>query len=209
MSRDWKDETAGALVAAIPGVGPLAALAVTYLTEKSREELARNQSRALAAAEKVAGLSREELRERIDSDPRLVSLVARVLFEAGVTGQDEVLDALGAALGDALADPSRSDDAELILLGISRIRRSHIELLRLLASHPGSAPEADAPYWNLGNVADLTGVGLDEASRLANDLLGAGFLRGDPAFGTIAYWITEHGKTLLEVLQTLESDDSI
>ena len=123
---DWLDEAAGALVGmTLPIVGPLLQEPAKRLVGSVRAEHARNRDRALRAAVQMSGLTREELAERICTTPKLVPLLTRVLHEVGMTGQVEVLDALGAALGDAIREPSRSDEVELVLIGLESVRKQH------------------------------------------------------------------------------------
>ena len=95
------EDLAGGAIELIPGVGPLLAPLAKRAFKSIREEWARNSSKALRAAERISGMSREELSDRISDDPRLIPLVTRVLYAAGMTGQDTILRALGTALGDA------------------------------------------------------------------------------------------------------------
>ncbi len=98
-------ETVASLVASfVPGLGPLLGPLAARLSQALGEEWQRNTSRSLRAAEKVSGLSREDLAEAIAADPRLVPLLTRVLFQAGMSGSDDKLQALGAGLGWAVAD---------------------------------------------------------------------------------------------------------
>lgn len=95
------------------------------LTRAVVAEQKRNRSRALRAAELMSGLSREDLAETIADNPRLVPLLTRVLYVSAMTGQDEVLAALGAALGAAASDEQRIDEAESMLARVEELRRHH------------------------------------------------------------------------------------
>jgi hypothetical protein len=211
MSERVGAEVAAAVVSGIPIVGPIAGVAVRRLAEASITEIARLQSRSLRAAALVAGVSREELWERINNDPRLVPLVVRVLHEAGMTGQDEVLDALGAALGAAVIQPERSDEVEVILLGIGRVRRPHIRVLRHLEDDKDAYIVDDNGHrtstngrWQARGIAHALGLTGDEAARLCTDLAGAGFCRQEAALGGMTFEVTDLGHALLTVLAARE-----
>lgn len=216
---DWVDQFVGALAGVVTlgiGTDPVARLTAT-----ARAELARTRSVALGAAEDLTGMTREELGDRIAANPRLVPIAVRVLWQAGMTGQDEVLEALGAVLGDAAADPGKADEAEVLLLGIEAIRRQHIALLRVMAGTPRWKSEDPEPYadlqpaevtaldeaerWNVEALAEAAGVTEDEAALTATGLANAGFARALSAFGGTGYQVTEMGQTLLEVLGVYEA----
>src|SRR5690348_14978407 len=117
------DELVASAVESIPLIGPVSAVFAKRMPKKVREEWARNNSEALKAAERMSGLSREELADRISENPRLIPLVIRVLYTAGMTGQGTILRALGTTLGDAVRDPRKIDEAELLLIGMANLRR--------------------------------------------------------------------------------------
>src|SRR3954447_61548 len=94
------EHLAGLAGIALPGVGT----ASQWMARKIHEEWARHRSTALRAAERTSGLSREDLAETVSADPRLVPLVTRLLYAAGMNGHDGTLRAMGAAFGDAVRD---------------------------------------------------------------------------------------------------------
>jgi hypothetical protein len=97
------------------------------------DEWSRNRSAALAAAERTSGLSREDLAERIVAHPELVPLVTRLLWEAAMTGQHTLLEALGAAFGAAVDDVPRAAEYELVLGGLRNLRGEDMATVRKLA----------------------------------------------------------------------------
>lgn len=215
--RDWRDEAAAGLVSMLPLIGPLLAEPARRVSRGFRDEITRNQSRALKAAELLSGLTREDLAERIAADPRLIPVATRVLFAAGMTGQDEVLDALGAALGTAVSDPDSAEDVDLLLLGLQNLRRHHITLLRRATGTPqwlgmpdeGKQPETstgcdliEADTWHLNALAVLTHASEDSTHVVVRGLVNAGFMRGVAgAYGSQDYYVvTSLGRTLLDVL---------
>lgn len=216
---DWADELLGALAGALT-LG-LASDPVARLSVRARAEFARTRSVAIRAAEDLTGMSREELGETITAQPQLVPIAARVLFQAGMTGQDEVLEALGAVLGDAVAHPDRADEAELLLLGVEAIRRHHIALLRVMAGAPRWRSNDPEPYadmqppevtalgkterWNIEALAEVVAVSEDQAALAATGLANAGFARALSVYGGTGYQITDLGRKLLEVLKVFEA----
>ena len=129
------DELAAGVVESIPITGNILAALAKRVSKKIREEWTRNSSKALRAAELASGLSREDLADRISEDPCLVPLVTRVIYAAGMTGQDTILRALGTALGDAVRDSEKIDEAELLLVGISNLRAHHITILEIMEDY--------------------------------------------------------------------------
>ena len=110
-----------------------------------------------------------------------------------MTGQDKVLDALGAALGDAAREPSRVDEVELLVMGLEDIREQHIRVLALLSSEGGGAVGIAAR----GNMSE------DDAAALLTRLANAGFARTESLWSGLGYGITTLGQTLLDVLAQL------
>ena len=101
--------------------------------------------------------------------------------------------------------PQRSDELESILLGIARIRRAHIELLRAIGpDHPKDADSQEGT-WGQPNVAPLIGTDEETAGRLLADLASAGFMTMWPAFDFQGYTVNSLGITLLEVLERYAS----
>lgn len=68
-------------------------------------------------------MSREDLAEAIGENPQFVPLATRLLYAAGLNGHDETLRAMGTALGEALLNPNRLIDCELILTALADLPR--------------------------------------------------------------------------------------
>jgi hypothetical protein len=201
------DELAASVVELIPFVGPSLAVFAKRGSRKIREEWMRNTSKALRTAERVSGLSREELTDRISEDPRLIPLVIRVLYTAGMTGQDSILRALGTAFGDAVRDPEKIDEAELLLIGMGNLRGRHIHILEIMTEnlpHP-SLPDIYV-YWTSENLASKSGYSRDLVNICASGLLQSGLIHqvGD-AYG-VCYEISDLGRTALQVLDQLDKE---
>lgn len=214
------DSTAGEIATVFTG-GVGSALA-GRLFGVVRKEVERARSVAIAAAEDVTGLKREDIAEKIADDPRLVPLVARTLYAIGMTNQDEILAALGAALGDAVSNPTRIDEVELIVIGLQDLRRTHISLLRTLAGEPRWLSRTDRPpyddmqpvavtalgeaeRWNVEAIAEVSGLDDDEIAVLVTALANAGFVRALGVYGGTGYQVTSQGRTLLAVLETYDA----
>jgi len=142
----------------LPG-GPLLAALGEPLFEKAAAEWRRNASTVLAVACRRAGRSREDLEELIDQDPRLIPLVTRALFAAGMSGQDRVLSLLGGFLGDAFSDLSRTEEVATFLAAVSTLTEHHIKVLELLEMDPGTAsalPDLTGQRWTTGLLVHCT-----------------------------------------------------
>jgi hypothetical protein len=171
-----------------------------------REEWARNHSKALRAAERISGMSREELADNISEDPRLIPLAIRVLYAAGMTGQDVILRALGTALGEAVVDREKIDEAEILLIGLADLRKQHIAILRIMSAEvPGSTAE-NPHYWHSQLLAETSGFTRDLVNVYLSGLVKSGLIRQvDNAYG-VCYEISQLGRTALEVLNELADD---
>lgn len=106
---------ASLLDVALPGVGPV----FKRLAGQTQAELMRARSVALAAAERSSEMTREELADAIARSPKLIPLVTRLLHAAGQNGYDKTLKAMGTAFGEAVLDPDRVDDCELLLTSLA------------------------------------------------------------------------------------------
>ena len=171
------DDLVGGALELVPFLGPLLAPFGKRGSKRVREEWARNASKALRAAERMSGMS-QELGDRISEDPRLIPLVIRVLHTAGMTGQDPILAALGTALGSAVRDPDKADEAELLLIGMTNLRKHHILILRIMTVNRPDPTKPDTfIYWLPEDLANESGY-----SRNLVDICIAGLMgeRADP-----------------------------
>jgi hypothetical protein len=196
-----RDVAVGA-VGAIPILGSILEPLVGRAVDAVRAGHAKNASIALRAAERVSGLTREDLQDKIADNPRLVPLLTRVLFSAGMTGYDEVLDAIGAALGEAVRDPSKVDEAEVLLTAVADLRALHILVLRAVTHEPPTRQAEGAPpqqlRWMIHTLAIETGLTADLTSLCVAGLLNAGLVLADAdVYGGPGYGISELGRTVL------------
>jgi hypothetical protein len=206
VSDEFKDELVASFVGEIPFVGNVLSVFAKRGSKAIRQEWARNSSEALRAAERMSGLSREDLTDRICESPRLIPLVVRVLYTAGMTGQDTILRALGTTLGDAIRDPEKVDEAELLLIGMANLRRHHVVILEIIAKRPGPDNPNKVTYWTPETLADKSTY-----SRYLVDICVAGLVQsglisqaGD-SYG-VSYIISDLGRTALEVLDELDEE---
>lgn len=213
MARDGEsvaDEIVGAAVGMLPVVGPFLGPVAERLSGSLRREHARNVSVALRAAERTSGLSREDLGEAIDQDPDLVPLVTRVLYAAGMTGSDEVLKLMGAALGDAINDRIRIDESEMVLAALTNLRAHHLRVLELLAESPPPPPITDTQggigRWWSRLIQERLDFSEEVVILCVAGLTSGGMLRTVATYGGDAYELTDLGRALLEVLETLRAD---
>lgn len=197
---------AGSALGLVPVIGPLLIPFGRLASKNVREEWGRNHSKALRAAELISGMSREELTDNISEDPSLIPLAIRVLYAAGMTGQDVILRALGTALGEAVVDREKIDEAEMLLIGLTDLRKQHIAILKIMSSDvPGSTPD-NPHYWHSQLLAERSGFTRDLVNVYLSGLVRSGLIRQvDNAYG-VCYEISQLGRTALEVLNELSDD---
>lgn len=172
--------------ALLPGLGALGGV----LADAVRLEWQRNTSRALRAAEKAAGLSREDLEELLASHPKTIPLLVQVLYAAGTNGHDRTLRAMGAGLGLAAEATRRTDrhalaDIEGALRGMRDFDDRHFLVLGYLAPLELTLDDERAvpDYTPFATEAIARAAGLTDASAKACclSLASAGLLHQAPA----------------------------
>jgi hypothetical protein len=202
-------ELAGAAAGMVPVIGPLLEVFARRTAVAVTQEGHRARSVALKAAERSAGCTREELGEAIAKDPRLVPLLVRLLYAAGMTGQDRTLKIMGTALGDAVREPSRVDEVEMILAAVAGLGEKHFRILEVLAGHPpppAATGERQEP-WGRDNLAQMPSMLEQEATLnigLAG-LIGAGLVFEQTGLygGGTALIVTALGETVLQLLDEM------
>jgi hypothetical protein len=199
-----RDMAVGA-VGAIPVLGSLLQPLTARLLDAVRDEHARNASISLRSAERVSGLSREDLQRKIAEEPRLVPLLTRVLVAAGLTGYDDLLDAMGAALGEAVGDTTKIDEAEVLLIAIADLRAMHVHVLRIAKADPPLRYDDGKPIqsrWGINTLAPEANLSIDLTSLCVSALVSAGLLLQDgDVFGGPGYYISDLGRTVPDVLR--------
>ena len=218
--RDSIDELigdiAGALVL-VPGAGWVVSACPQCCKESRRHRSTAIKVAVAEAAE--AGMSREDLGQCFQEDPRLVPLVARVLYPAGMNGQDETLVMLGAVLGQAAAgEQTDIDDAEVLVSVIDGLGKRHVEMLKLMSQPPDAERYPGLDRWNTGLLEmEMEATGVKQAIALVAlaSLTNAGALQelgldGGAAWGGggTVLAVTETGELLLEVLRKYQGSTS-
>jgi hypothetical protein len=125
-----------------------------------------------------------------------------------MTGQEEVLDLLGAALGDGVRHPGQADETELILSGLARLRQAHTQLLNRLGPERPQADDGSMITWGPEAVGVRVGMTEDQANRLLFGLASSGFMTMHGAFGGLGFTVNDRGLRLLEVIEALKDDDA-
>jgi hypothetical protein len=183
-------------------------------TKLALEEWQRNRSLTLRMASERAGLSREDLEELVEENPRVVPLLIRTLHAAGMTGQDKTLRLLAGFLGDALADVSKISDVETLIGAVQNLTEHHIKVLEIVASEPSEYPglEDEAnDHWTTGLVVGISSMRSELALVGVQGLLAAGFVSdagldgggatwGDLQSGGTMLQLTDLGRTVLDIL---------
>jgi hypothetical protein len=147
-------------------------------------------------------MKREDIEEAIRTDPRLIPLMTRLLFAAGMNGHDRSLAAMGTAFGDAVRDRDSVDECELMLSSLTDLTDLHADVLLAAAGDPGLAGGKPKIGWRLDEMQERAGLSGRIAGLCVSTLVARGLVRVETDFfGSSAYIVTELGSVLLEVLQ--------
>lgn len=211
-------DLASAAVESLPG-GAFIGVLVERGARALQVEWRRNLSTAIRVATDQAGLSREDLSELIEREPRLVPLFVRVLYAAGMNGHDKTLKLLGGFLGQALADTTQIDDVSLMLSAVENMAEHHIKVLEIVETPISSHPEIEdtrGTHWTTGLLVAVSGMRRELTLVAAQGLMNAGFVSdqgldggsvtyGDLETGGTIIELTELGQTVLEVLRLADN----
>ena len=207
MSKDQESlsrDLASGVLGLLP-FGSVFELVSSRLITAVQAEHQRNTSKAMAATERASGLSRWDLQERIADNPNLVPLLTHVLFTAGMTGFDDVLESMGQVLGDAVRDPTSADDAAVVLTAMAPLRGHHTKVLRVLTRdrplHGAEGEEPKKVHWSIPTISPEAGLSEDISGLCVAGLVNAGLVRTLMTFDRPGYEITELGKTVLEAIE--------
>jgi hypothetical protein len=187
----------------IPGSGPLA----DRLDSALQAEWERNRSTALKVAEKVSGLSREDLAVRVVAEPRLVPLLTRLAYTAGMTGRDELLQTLGAAFGHAASNHDDIDACEAILTGAATLQPQDLRVLSVLRDGPVLTGRATDDMRGTEDLADEISLSPSHIEASLARLQAAGLARGYHGVfgGGSSYEVNEDGEVLCDLLTELKA----
>lgn len=191
----------------VPFAGPLGA----RVMRAARAEWTRLTSDALHAAEKRSGLSREDLAEWVESDPRAVPLYLKVLWAAGTNGHDETLRAMGAVLGEAARASAAGEDAgwdqaDLALRAMGDLGPLHFRVLAVLDRSVRVATEGggdNLTQFTPGYVAEQVSMAPEVASQCLMNLASCGLTQLTSVFGDNAFPLTDLGRAVLRAAEDL------
>lgn len=175
----------------IPGVGILGG----KLGKKVLEEQHRRVSKALRAAERISGMSREDLEEQAENNPGSIPMLIRLLQLAGTNGHDRLLAAMGEAYGRAVTDPTQLEFEELLLVSLSGLEDLHITVMSYLEHQEERlSPE---------QVAEISNVRLEAVRFVLAGLLSRSLV--EPPYGGFgggeAWKLNESGLLVLRAVK--------
>ena len=192
-----------------PATG-LIALAGTVLGSRAvaavAEERGRRASVALKAAERISGLTREQLDDLIADDPRTISLTIRLLQAAGNSGEESVLIMIGALAGAGYKEPDTAQRQETLLLAIEGLTAGHVNMLAVLErEQTGPAMRFEPPQ-----IAAWLAESEDVVRMLGMGLLSRGLIEtpfGGFGGGTV-YELSELGREVIGTARELDKPSS-
>jgi len=185
-------------------LGPLGGV-LGMLAQPVVREWRRAHSQAMRAAERQAGLSREDLEEVLAQHPETVPLVVVVLMSAGQNGHDQTLRAMGAALGAAAAaarDGRSADmeDAEVALRAMREFTPRHFRVLGAMIdarNEPHTPGDPVQARYNPHRIAPRLGLEVVTVEHLASNLASAGLLTVFGGYGgAFVYELTTLGEAI-------------
>ncbi|MGH8893237.1 MAG: hypothetical protein ACRDWY_08030 [Actinomycetes bacterium] len=207
------------MVAGAIGGVPIIGGALEPAAERGLEQLLaerrRNSSRLLEMACQRARMSREDLTDLILESPETLGLTTRILYTAGMNGHDEVIQILAGFLGDALADPAKTDDVQAFVGAMTQISGRHIQVLERIAAGP--PPLANLNRWTSGlleialpyrhEVTQVAVKGLVAAGFVSEGGFDGGGADQETEPGGTVYLISDVGLAVLDVLHTMRAGD--
>jgi hypothetical protein len=185
----------------------LAAVALTAVNA----EWSRNTSRALRAAERASGMSREELGDQLEQDSRLVPLYIKLVYAAGMNGHDDTLRAMGAVFGLA-ARAARDDlddelaDAEDALNAMRELGPRHFTVmadLRRTLPDVGEDGTLSYPRSGASAISERTGLKLRVAKQCLINLEGAGIVEDLNTWDGESYELTDLGQAVIAAAEAV------
>lgn len=208
-------EMVAAAIGGVPIIGGALAPAAERGLEQLLAERRRNSSRLLELACQRAGMSREDLADLICESPETLGLTTRILYTAGMTGSDEIIQILAGFLGEALADPVKTDDVEVFVGAMTQFSGRHIQVLERIATGP--PPLTNLNHWTSG-LLELELPYRNEVTQIAvKGLVAAGFVTEggfdgggadqETEPGGTVYLISDVGEAVLAVLQAARAGD--
>jgi hypothetical protein len=199
-------ESGGAMV---PLIGPFTGLIAGEISKALRMRIARNASVAIAAAEAIARMSRDELGRAIADNPELVPLYVRILYAAGMNGSEKVLVAMGIFLGKAINDVKKGntefgDEAELVLKSLDNLSTIDFKILEILVSmHLLDSEGTPRTHLLPAEIAEATKLESEMAGYRLLALASSGLVSMTSLIGGMGYGITDMGRAVLAAIAEL------
>lgn len=145
-------------------------------------------------------MSREDIEATVENNPRMIPLVDRVLFYAGMAMYDDTVLALGTALADAFSDPDEADVTELVVKSLAELGRYEAQVLATLCDKPfGEYADYKSASWTTERVRDATGLSDTVIDLSVAGLRATGLVK--PSNMWAGFSVTELGRTVLEVIR--------
>lgn len=159
----------------------------------------------------------EDLKEVLDGNPRLMPLIVRLQYAAGMNGYDKTLMMLAGFLGDALSDSSKIDEAATMMAAVENLGPAHVQVLELMTKDASDVDPTCARgdvRWNTGRLTYVMNMRPELVILGVQGLLNAGFI-SDTGFdggganqegmgvGGTTFAVTGLGATVLHILSEM------
>jgi hypothetical protein len=174
------------------------------ILQKTKEVWTRNHSKALEAAQKAAGLDRDQLGEAIVNNPSLIPLYVRILYAAGMNGHDEVLRTIGTLFGGAVrkvlvSDTYSLDHIEAILSALEGLGPQHFKILDAVDSRliPNESGSTDQTQHSSGIICGYLKLDSDLGEMCLVNLSSAGLVITVSGYSSLVYKISNVGRQVL------------
>ncbi len=195
-------------------LGPIGSSVGKRMYRAVAAEWQRNSSTALRAAETAAGLTREQIEEWAEAEPRAIPLFLKVLWAAGMNGHDDTLHAMGTVLGAAArATAAGNDDgfetAELALRAMDDLTPRHFRVLAMAVTGVFSYTEDGGPFLDTvapDEVSSRLGMRPEVVQQCLVNLLGAGLVRTQPFWAGTAYPVTDLGRAVVQAAEASRNE---
>lgn len=147
-------------------------------------------------------MSRESFAQRLEADPAVQPLLARLLFAAGMNGHDPTLAAMGTTFGTGLREPARLDECALILAALADLSAAHTSMLQTLSQEPPLLDKEKTRAWTAPTVSAATDLPATVTSLVLAALIARGLAQeNNRGYGGGVLALTPLGTTVLELLQ--------
>lgn len=204
LGRDVAQDVTGLL-------GPIGSSVGKRMYQAVAAEWQRNRSMALRAAEAATGLTREQIEEWAEEEPRAIPLYLKVLWAAGMNGHDDTLRAMGTVLGAAARATAAGDEegfeiAELALRAMGDLTPRHFRVLAIAAEGVityREAGEQSLEDLTLDDVAARLSLPSEVVQQCLLNLAGAGLVGTTSVWAGTAYPISELGRAVVHAAEAV------